>query len=183
MTTLKNQIIWCARAQIGLVGISIALVGVFYFGIYRPQTAQVKNLADEDHKTMVMLTSSQSQAGQLPIVEAQVNRLRTDLADYKTLPTSADVAGFMSQITVFSRDAGLSREPEMVVGTPQKDGQFIELPVTMKFSGNMVSVFNFLRKAEDMQRLTRVSSIILRSTDARGTVSVELCMNLYCTEG
>ena len=69
---------------------------------------------------------------------------------------------------------------------PTRSELFAEQPVSLKFEGDFLSVFSFLRQTEEMQRLTRVRELRLRSDDraARpGQVEVELSMNIYFSEG
>jgi Tfp pilus assembly protein PilO len=69
---------------------------------------------------------------------------------------------------------------------PVRSELFDEQPVSLTFEGDFVNVFSFLRQTEEMQRLTRVKELKLRSSDRTGKsgqVEVELSMNIYFSEG
>ena len=64
--------------------------------------------------------------------------------------------------------------------------QFAEWPISLKFEGDFMNVFSFLRKTEEMQRLTRLRGLRLKGLDhggKAGQVQVELSMNIYFSEG
>ena len=58
------------------------------------------------------------------------------------------------------------------------------LGASLKFEGKFPSVANFLRSAEEMQRLTRTRRLDLKCRDVKsGNVDVELSMNIYFADG
>ena len=49
--------------------------------------------------------------------------------------------------------------------------------------GDFANVFSFIRRLEEMQRLTRVKSLSVHCKDGRlGQVDVNLAMNIYFSE-
>jgi Tfp pilus assembly protein PilO len=184
MQSLKSQIRWCARFQIGLGAIVALLVLLFYVGCYGPHTRQMNRLTSQIVLTQHDLQISQAQAQRLPSVTADLNRLRAQLADYKKLPSKSELGDFVAQINQLHSEADLHKWALNISGAPRRYDQFTEQQVTLKFEGDFLNVFNFLRQAEDMQRLTRVSSIVIHGADLKdGVVQVDLSMDLYYSEG
>jgi Tfp pilus assembly protein PilO len=184
MQTLKSQIRWCARIQIGLGAIVALAALMFYLVSYAPHTRRMKQLTSQIMLTQRDLQVSQVQAQSLPSVTADLNRLRAELADYKRLPSKSELGDFVAQINQLHSEADLHKWALNISGAPRRYDQFTEQQVTLKFEGDFLNVFNFIRQAEDMQRLTRVSSIVIRGADLKtGVVQVDLSMNLYYSEG
>ena len=85
-----------------------------------------------------------------------------------------------------SNQAGLRNKWTVEPGVPVRSDLYAEWPISLKFEGDFKNVFNFLRRAEEMQRLTRVKGLRVRSIDTSGKsgqVQVELSMNIYFAEG
>jgi Tfp pilus assembly protein PilO len=184
MSSLKSQINLCTRLQYGLVGALAAFCAIFYLGGYRPCNAQLRQLSLDTAQARHDLVSNTTQAQDLPAVAADINRLRAQLADFKKLPKNLELGEFVTEITELSRQANLQKLEYSLDGAPRTGDQYTEQAMTLKFSGDFRNVFVFLRQAEDMQRLTRVSSIELHDIDLlTGSVQVELSMNLYFSEG
>jgi Tfp pilus assembly protein PilO len=68
---------------------------------------------------------------------------------------------------------------------PVRSELFAEQPVSLKFEGDFLKVFSFLRQTEQMQRLTRVRELKIKNNRSNkpGQVEVELSMNINLTEG
>lgn len=184
MRTLQSQIGWCARVQWVLGGALVALVVGFYFFGYRPQTRQLNSLNAQIHTQRQELDANQSRTKILPDVALDVNNLRKKLDKFdKQLPRSPELGQFIKEITQVSQQSSL-RKLTVQPGAPKRSDLFAELPIFLKFEGDFVSVFSFLRHTEDMQRLTRVRNLSVKSRDTKfGNVEVQLTMNIYFSEG
>jgi Tfp pilus assembly protein PilO len=184
MPPLKSQIDWCNRMQLSLLGGVLVVAALFYVGGYRPQNALLARLQDEIAASRRDLCANTAQAQGLPAVAADIMRLRSQLADFKKLPANLELGEFVTEITQLSRRANLRKLEYSLSGAPRPAKQYAEQTMTLKFDGDFRDVFTFLRQAEDMQRLTRVSSISIHDVDLlSGSVQVDLSMNLYFSQG
>jgi Tfp pilus assembly protein PilO len=184
MAGLKSQINLFTKIQYGMVVALITMTGLFYLGGYRPAVARLRELALNITDSRHELAANTAQAQDLPAVAADINRLRTQLADYKRLPKNLELGEFVTEITELSRQTNLQKLEYSLDGGPRSGEQYTEQAMTLKFEGDFRNVFAFLEKAEDMQRLTRVSSITLHDVDLlSGSIEVEMSMNLYFSEG
>ena len=185
MRTLQTQAEWCNRAQ-WVLGVSlVVLVGLFYGLVYRPDSQKLADLQTQIVSKRRDLLNNKTRVQILPDVITEVERMRTRLEKFdKKLPKQPDLGPFINDITELSHQASL-RKVEVNPGVPQRGESYAEWPISLKFEGDFVSAFSFLRRAEEMQRLTRVKGLKVRSTDAAksGTVQVELSMNIYFSEG
>jgi Tfp pilus assembly protein PilO len=169
--------------QQALAGALFGLGLLFYFVAYRPQMTRAQLLSAEIVQKEGELSRSQTQAKALPAVQADINHLLAKLADVKKLPTNPGFGEFQIQMSQFARQDNL-RDPSIsCAGTPRRDGQYYELPVSLKFDGDFRDVFTFLSQIEDMPRLTRIKSLNVHSLGDNGAVQVDLLMILYYSEG
>ena len=185
MRTLQTQAEWCNRAQ-WVLGVSLALMlGLFYGFIYRPNNQRLADLHEQIATKRRDLLSNKTRVQILPDVLLAVNQMRTRLEKFdKKLPKQPDLGPFINDITELSHQATL-RKVEVNPGVPQRGDQYAEWPISLKFEGDFVNAFSFLRRAEEMQRLTRMKGLKVRSVDLAksGMVQVELSMNIYFSEG
>ena len=187
MRTLQTQAEWCARAQ-WVLGVSmVVMIICFYAVAYRPNKEKLDGLDMQIASKRRDLTSNRSRVQILPDVLLAVNEMRNRLERFdKKLPKSPELHAFINSITEVSSQAGLRNKWTVEPGVPVRNDLYAEWPISLKFEGDFKNVFNFLRRAEEMQRLTRVKSLKVRGADGAGKsgqVQVELSMNIYFAEG
>jgi len=182
---LKDQLIWCRRAQWGLLAMLGLLGGLVYLCWIRPENATL----DAAHARIALaeseLEQDQDRAKNLPRVEMEIQHLRQRVERFdKKLPRQQDLAQFIDDVTRISQDASLKKLEWHLDSKPRQSDHFTELPILFSFEGDFQSgVLQFLRGTEDMQRLTRVRKLELRAGDAHdGQVKAEVTMNIYFGE-
>ena len=186
MRSLQTQAEWCARAQ-WVLGVAVAVIVIgFYAAVYRPNTQRLESLRLQIEANRQTLSGNSNKLQVLPDVKLQVASMRSRLDRFdKTVPRLPEIGPFINDITEISHQAGLRKGWAVEPGVPTQSELYREFPIALKFEGNFENVFAFLRRAELMQRLTRVKSLKVRSPDAgkSGQVQVELSMNIYFSEG
>jgi Tfp pilus assembly protein PilO len=186
MRTLQTQAEWCARAQ-WVLGITLVVMVVgFYALAYRPNKEKLDTLDQHIATKRRDLSSNRTRVQILPDVLLAVNEMRSRLERFdKKLPKSPELHAFINNITEVSNQAGLRNKWTVEPGVPVRSDLYAEWPISLKFEGDFKNVFNFLRRAEEMQRLTRVKGLKVRGLDGTksGQVQVELSMNIYFAEG
>ncbi|MEA2708334.1 MAG: type pilus assembly protein PilO [Phycisphaerales bacterium] len=187
MRTLQTQAEWCARAQWVLGVTLIVMIIGFYAIAYRPNKEKLDGLETQIAAKRRDLTSNRTRVQILPDVLLAVNEMRNRLERFdKKLPKAPELHAFINSITEVSSQAGLRNKWTVEPGVPVRSDLYAEWPISLKFEGDFNSVFNFLRRAEEMQRLTRVKGLKIRGLEAAGKpgqVQVELSMNIYFAEG
>ncbi|HMB95136.1 MAG TPA: type 4a pilus biogenesis protein PilO [Tepidisphaeraceae bacterium] len=178
MLSLKQQIVWFSRVQWTLLSLLLLLVTGFFFVAYKPHMRQLADLQEQIDRYDSELTQSKDQTRILPDVAADVEKLKVKLAKFKTLPRQQELAQFIKDIAQLGQQANLKKF-ELTRGVPARGARLNELPIQLTFEGDFVSVYSFLRHAEELQRLTRVPSMNIKSNDKDGQVKVQMTMNIY----
>ena len=183
MRTLQSQAGWCARAQWVLGTSIVTLCAAFYLFGYRPSTARLAQLRAQIDMKARELESNQRETAVRPRLEAEVADMKRRLARFhKQLPKQVEWGQFLNDITVLRDQANL-RDCHIVQAGAKPNDLFVEFPINVKFQGDFLSVFSFLRQMEQMPRLTRVRDLTVKAKEpGSGVVDVSLSMNIYYTE-
>ncbi len=184
MASLKTETEWCRRVQGMLTaGLVLCLVAFYLFG-WRPLSARQHELHAEIASKESQLATFQADASRLPQVAMEVERLRLRLERVdKRLPRQQELTQFIKDLTHLSQQSSLRRlttEP----ASPKRFERFGEHPIALTFQGRFPDVFAFLQQTEEMERLTRVRNVHIRSIDAeQGMVDVKVLLSIYFSEG
>ncbi len=184
MRALQAQAEWCNRAR-WILGISLVVMVVgFYVFAYRPSSQKLATLNEQIQAKRTDLNVNRSRVRILPDVTLEVTERQARLERFdKKLPKQPDLSTFINDVTAASHQASL-RNVAVNPGVPVRGEGFAEWPIALKFEGDFASVFAFLRRAEEMQRLTRVKGMKVQGNAGKpGQVQVELSMNIYFSEG
>ena len=185
MRALQSHAEWCSRVQY-ILGVSMAvMVIVFWMFLYRPGSQRLSDLQMQIDSKRRDVHSNRSQVQVLPDVMLKVTEMQAQLDRFdKKLPRQPDLSSFINDVTVASHQASL-RNVAVNPGVPARYEGYAEWPIALRFEGDFNSAFAFLRRAEEMQRLTRVKALKVQkaSNGKPGQVQVELSMNIYFSEG
>jgi Tfp pilus assembly protein PilO len=179
MGNLQNHVRWFIRAQWALAGLMLALLGVFLVFGYRPQLAHLRQLQLETSQRQYELRMNQLKTEALPAIAADVKMLRQQLDASKKLPPQQELPQFMKDVAALGQEC-LLQDFTFKQGVPAPGSLFCEQPISLSFDGDFLDAFNFLRRTEEMQRLTRIRQMSIKTKDGDpGRVQVQLSMNIY----
>jgi type IV pilus assembly protein PilO len=185
MRALQSQSEWCSRVQY-ILGVSMAIMLIgFWMFLYRPGSQRLSDLQMQIDSKRRDVHSNRSQVQVLPDVMLKVTEMQAQLDRFdKKLPRQPDLSSFINDVTAASHQASL-RNVAVNPGVPARHEGYAEWPIALRFEGDFNSAFAFLRRAEEMQRLTRVKTLKIQkaSSGKPGQVQVELSMNIYFSEG
>jgi Tfp pilus assembly protein PilO len=180
---LTRQIPMFAKVQYALSAGMVAALVIFYFGVYRPQQAQIDSFDGQSKAKKLELANDLSQTGKLPHAEIELRNLKARLAGFKKLPVDPQIGQFDRDINQAVQRADLQKLVELP-GTARRDELYFEQPIVLTFQGDFTSVYSFIRDLEDMERLTRVREVTMSGIDSKtGTVNVSLEVNIYYSGG
>lgn len=184
---LKHQLVWCRRAQWSLaMGLFVACVGFYVMGI-RPPTLRLGVIQARLDARRAQLELARQRANSLSAVEAQTGRLQERVERFdKQMMAEQDLPNLIADVTRFGQEASLINLQWRSEAAPRRTLQYTEMPIQFSFGGDFRGVFDFLRRTEAMQRLTRVKKLQIKARDAdtesKGAVQAQLTMNIYFTE-
>ena len=184
MRSLKSQITWCRRLQMGLsIGLAV-MVLLFIFAGYLPAKHRLDALHGQIDTRTREVEENQNKARNLPLLALEVQELESRVRDYdRQFPKQADLGDFIKDITRLSQQLAL-RDWKYQPLAPRRGDSYFELPIQMNFQGEFLNVFSFLNEVEHLQRLTRVRKLAIRAKDLKtGMVEVEIGLNIYFSEG
>ncbi len=166
-----------------LAGTLAVCVGAFLVCYWRPGLNEQRALRSEIERRQTDLEANRDAGARLAAVTANVERTKLRLDRFnRKLPRQEELGQFVKEITNLSQQASLRRLSNQPGEVKRRD-VFSERPIALSFEGNFNDVFTFLRQAEEMQRLTRVRSLNVRSIDAQqGMVDVQVVLSIYFSE-
>ena len=183
MKTVQSQIAWCARAQWTMTFVMGTLIVAFFLFGYRPTNQRRNALRAEIATNVGLLETNQARAQGLTTLAIEVDRLRVKLERFnKQLPKTPGLGEFINDTAQVSNQFAIKKlmhQPGML----RRMDLYGEIPIVMSFEGDFSNVFGFIRRLEEMPRLTRVKSLTLRGKDGKpGEVEANLAMNIYFSE-
>lgn len=178
MRSLKSTISWYTKARWTLAASMLLSAVLFYVLAYRPQTTRLGAIEAGIRKTGAELAICQDETRALSGVAQDVERLKTRLKSFKTLPQQQELAQFTRDIAELGQQSNLKRFEHRQMAFVRGE-RLNTLPITLTFEGDFVQVFSFLRHTEELQRLTRVPAMNIKAKDGSGQVRVQMTMNLF----
>lgn len=181
---LMQQIQIYARVQWIFAAALLVTATLFYVAVYRLQAQQLDGLERQIAAKQLELDNAQSKTSRLPRVRSELDALKQSLAGYKKLPAKAQYGEFISEINKASRKAHLNKLFEDPSNQPNHTPLYFEEPIMLSFEASFSDTYDFLTQIENMDRLTRLRDVEIKSIDpVHGIVSVKLSVNIYFTEG
>src|SRR5690349_11916940 len=134
MGDLKNQLLWCRRAQWALaVALPISFL-VMYVTAIRAPALRSQVIGERATAEQAKLEVARARAASLPEVErsTDVLRQRVERAD-KQLLQQGELPAVIGEVTGFGHDASLRNVQWRADARPRRSQQFTELPVEFTF--------------------------------------------------
>jgi Tfp pilus assembly protein PilO len=178
---LRNKTSFYTRMQCTLA-VTLAVFGVvFVFVTLKPTQRQAAALAQRLTESESELAAARARASDLPRIAAENEALSLRLAQSKRLPSQQELGEFVRDISRLGNQFSLKKF-EYKYGLPKRGDSFSQVPISVMFEGDMLNVYAFLKKTEELPRLTRLRNIALEAAGADrpvGTVTVQMSLNTY----
>lgn len=183
MLSLQAQFRWLNRAPWILSVAALAAVLTHHLVFARAADARLESLSAQIAAADLGLRSADASLAELPRVQQDVDELRQKLESARKLPQHQDLGQFLRDINTFGEEASLAKLT-VQPGVPRRREMVSEIPVSVSFEADFLNAFSFLRRTEDMPRLTAVRGLSIKSLDgSAGTVEVQLSMALFFSDG
>jgi len=172
--TKDNLIVLAVVAAIGLGAI---------FLVYGPQGKKLEELNLQIASLKTELDDKTRKASIVPDMVKQIHEMKNRYKNFdRRLPKQKELGEFLRQISENLSQQKLANQL-IEPGNPMREDIYHTLPITMKFEGSYISLANFLKRLESMERLTRVQKLDIRTAPGQSGVSIEMYMDIYFTEG
>ena len=184
MTSLQSQMQWRTRIQWALGGALVLGAIAFYLVAYRPAAARLESLRIEMQSKEAELAQNSNRTSTMEYLAREVGKLEAKAQEYdRQFPRQVELGRFIKDLTQVSQELSL-QDWKYEPLSPRRGESYFELPITMHFNGDFLNATAFLRRMQDMQRLTHVKKIDMTAKDNKaGTVHVEMTMSIYFSEG
>jgi Tfp pilus assembly protein PilO len=174
LQTIKDNII--------VLCVMLTLILVATVAVYLPQGRKLASLKTERVTQKQSLQCDAQKASGVSEMQRDVQEMKNRYKNFdRRLPKQKELGGFLREISAnlsHEKLANQSIEP----GVPSKEDLFHTLPISMKFQGSYASLVNFLKRIDNMERLTRVYKMTVMTNDKTSAVNIELLMNIYFSE-
>jgi len=176
------------RDNLIVVGTLLTIVGAATLFVYMPQAREVKRLRSDVTRQKLHLVDSAQKASTVPALVRQVQGMRNRYSNFdRRLPKKKELGEFLREISGNLGQESLS-SPLIEPGSPSRARLFHTLPITLRFQGSYLGLASFLKRLEEMERLTQVHRLSVNGmgetgkTEGPRQVEIEVLMNIYFTE-
>ncbi len=182
MLTLKQKNRWSHRIPYLAAGAALSMTVLCHTLLHHPVAQRLSAINDRVTAARAELDTLKVQVHDLPAVERDVEQLKQMQAS-RHLPQYQNWGQFIREITSFGEANSLSKFT-VQPGAPRKRDDLSQLPVAMTFEADYLSACGFLRRVEEMPRLSSMNGLTVHVVDSTvGRVQVQLSMNLYFADG
>ena len=183
MASLQTQILWMKRARTTLISITLIALVAFYFFPYRAATERLRALQAQTSSRQAELRDNLAKSSIKTEIAAKNERLKQELERIRKPSKESDFSQLVKDLTACAQQSGV-RQFDYKIGMPTRSDLFMEQQFSLTCEGDALSVFNFLRSVEDMQRLTRVRSMSVKTVPEKngsgaGRVQASVSLNVY----
>ncbi len=167
-----------------VVGVLVVIVITATFLIFMPQGKKLDNVREQISSQKMALESDSMKASVVPTMVKQVEDMKKRYQDFdRRLPKQKELAGFLRDISDNLRQEDIPNI-EIEPGNPKPEELFHTLPIVMRFKGSYLSLARFLKRVDQMERLTRVQELNIAQSKNRDEtgLEIELHLNIYFTK-
>ena len=165
--------------MLGVVAVIVVAAIVF---VFMPQQRELKRLKTEITTQEHKLSADSQQASVVPQLMREVNAMRCRYKDFdRRLPQRRELGEFLRDISNHLAAENLSNQL-IEPGSPTRSELFHTLPIVLKFEGSYLEMARFLKRLDEMERLTRVEKLRLVRQPESDLLEAELQINIYFTE-
>ena len=173
------------RDSLIVLGIVAAITVTYVVVVYRRQSSTLEAVGGEAAECRRQLEGDLVKTAPIPHMARDIETMkrRFDKDWQRRLPQRQELAGFLREISTHLSEAGLRSDATVIEpGRPTRGTLYNRLPITMKFEGDFLSLASFLKRVDDMTRLTRIEKLRIVPDADGDLLKIEVGMNIYFTE-
>ena len=142
-----------------LLGILVLIVGLYWYLIYKPKTAELAELNVRLEKLQAELNESMAIAADLPRFKAEVSRLNDELKKaLLELPDKKEIPSLLTNISKLGIESGL----EFIRFKPMNEiptGFYAKVPVEISVKGTFHALAIFFDKVSKLSRIVNITDV------------------------
>jgi len=169
------------------LGILAAMIAGAVLLVYRGQSKELSRLTAEITAAKTTLKTRAQTVAVVPELVKQVEWMRARYKNFdRRLPDRQELGGFLREISGYLGDGKFS-DQLIEPGSPTQEEFFHTLPIIMRFKGSYLTSVNFLKRIDQMERLTRIQKLKITHGSPKDEggdpdLDIELQLNIYFTE-
>jgi type IV pilus assembly protein PilO len=163
-----------------LLAVLLALPLTSWWLVFRPQNAVIQQAKREIEHKRSMLQKVQERTVKNQNMARENEEIRKQIESIEArLPSNKEVDTVVRQVSDLAVEAGLD-SPSIESDKPVTAAMYMEQPLKMKIAGDFTGFHDFLRKVEELDRITRINDMkITRSSDINGHMKAEFTLSIY----
>ncbi|MCK4792537.1 MAG: type 4a pilus biogenesis protein PilO [Desulfobacteraceae bacterium] len=178
------KMLFVQRQQLGIYVIAGSILFAFVLFRYMPLRRKILAIEQVKNGQKLVIAKGVADGKQLPLIEEQLLKLKSDLGDYEaSIPNQRDLGGFLHRIADLMKEHSLTDQ----VITPGKEveaEEFICIPVSMQCDGELSRISEFYRRLQALDRLVRIEQVKFTNDNSySGQVSMETDVVVYYKAG
>ena len=151
-----------------LVGVLGLIAGLYWYLLYSPKSAELKELNAKFDKLQIELNESKTIAADLPRFKAEVARLNDELSKaLLELPDKKEIPSLLTDISKRGVESGL----EFMRFKPLNEvpaGFYAKVPVEISVKGTYHEVATFFDKVSKLSRIVNITDINMSGAKEEG---------------
>ena len=151
-----------------------------YLLVFAPQNREIAKTKAEISDKQKELSNLQEESRKSDgLIEAN-EKIRRDIESIEArLPTNKEIDSIVRQVSDLAVESGLAA-PLINTEKSVSAASYMEQPINMVITGNFTGFYDFLRKLEHLQRITRIHSMrIQRSDKVNGHMRADFTLSIY----
>ena len=150
---------------LGLVGVCVLAIGVYYALGHRPLSTQQTKLAGDITKLEKSLEEKKQMVGDLSQYKREVEKLNQDLQKaLKLLPNKSEIPSLLQKISSLAKKSGLDIQAFQPVPEVPQDF-YATVPVNLKLRGTYNEITNFFDAVGKLSRIVNIGNFKFQLDD------------------
>ena len=166
---------WVAVAM--FVGITAALVAVFYLMVYEKQLDEIEGLKGENEKVLKDLTKAREIHKNIETYVTETDKIRSLVQEFEgRLPSTREIASLLEDFEDMADAENVKIDASPLRSTIQ--GSKETIPYKIKASGGFHQVASFINNLERFRRYLKITELQMQP-NVDGVATFEFTLNTY----
>lgn len=162
-----------------LLAILIGLPVASFFMVFKPQNREIEQAKQEISHKQQMLERLRAETARSADLKKQNERIAEAIKGIEArLPTNKEVDSIMRQVSELAVQTGLG-PPQMKAAKTLSAAKYMEQPLELSTQGRFTDFHEFLKKLEELPRITRITDMKLKNQEKDGRMQADFTLSIY----